>query len=133
MSTPTLVEQFYAVIWNKGDLDAVSELIAENFLFRGSLGTELIGRAAFKNYVRSIRGSLSDYHCEIVTCVAEGDRAFAKMHFSGRHTGSFRGHEPTGKPIHWPGAALFRFEDNRIAEVWVVGDLAALDLQLETR
>ena len=63
-----------------------------------------------------MRESLSDYSCEILTCVTEGEQAFAKMHFSGRHTAPFRGYEPTGKLVHWLGAALFRFEGDRVAE-----------------
>ena len=39
----------------------------------------------------------------------------------------FRGYEPTGKIVHWLGAALFRFENSVIAELWVLGDLAWLD------
>jgi steroid delta-isomerase-like uncharacterized protein len=131
MSTPKLVEQFYTRIWNAGDLNAVSDLLVADFAFRGSLGTELSGHNAFKEYVCSVRDSLSDYRCEILTCVAEGERAVAKMRFSGRHTVSFRGYEPTGKPVHWLGAAFFRFEGERIAEVWVLGDLAGLDALLE--
>jgi steroid delta-isomerase-like uncharacterized protein len=131
MSTPKLVEQFYARIWNAGDLSAASDLLAAGFEFRGSLGTELSGHDAFKDYVRSVRNSLSDYRCEILDCVAEGGRAFAKMRFSGRHTASFRGYEPTGKPVYWLGAALFRFEAGRIAEIWVLGDLAGLDALLQ--
>jgi steroid delta-isomerase-like uncharacterized protein len=131
VSTPKLVEQFYTRIWNRGDLDDISDLLAIDFRFRGSLGTELRGHDAFKQYVRSVRESLSDYSCEILACVAEGERAFAKMSFSGRHTGLFRGYEPTGKIVQWLGAALFRFEGDRIAEVWVVGDLTGLDAILE--
>jgi steroid delta-isomerase-like uncharacterized protein len=131
MSTPKLVEQFYLRIWNAGDLDAVSELLVEDFSFRGSLGDELRGRDAFKAYVRSVRGALTDYRCEILTCVAEGDQAFAKMRFSGNHAGLLRGYEATGKRVDWFGAALFRFEDAAIAELWVLGDLAGLDSMLE--
>jgi predicted ester cyclase len=131
MSTPRLVEQFYARIWNAGDLDAAVDLLAAEFSFRGSLGVELTGQAAFKEYVRSVRNALSEYHCEILTCVTEGDRAFAQMRFSGRHTGPFRGYEPTGNPIQWLGAALFRMEADRIADLWVLGDLAALEALLE--
>ena len=79
MSTPKLVEQFYTRIWNAGDLSAVSDLLAADFAFRGSLGTELSGHNAFKEYVRSVRDSLSEYQCEILTCVAEGERAFVPL------------------------------------------------------
>jgi steroid delta-isomerase-like uncharacterized protein len=127
MSTPALVEAFYGRIWNAGDLAAANDLLAEDFCFRGSLGTELQGREPFKNYVRSIRDALGDYRCEILECVTEGNRAFAKMRFSGVHVARFRGYARTGKPVHWLGAALFRFHNETIAELWVLGDLAGLD------
>ena len=131
MSTPSVVKAFYERIWNDGDLTAIPELLAEGFAFRGSLGSEVRGHKAFEDYVCSVRASLSNYHCEILDCVAEGDRAFAKMRFCGVHTGVFRGYQPTTKSIHWLGAALFRFERGVICELWVLGDLAGLDHVLQ--
>lgn len=137
MSTPTLVSAFYERIWNRGDLEAAESLLAPGLSFRGSLGTELRGRAAFLDYVRSVRSALSDYRCEVVDCVAEGDLAFARMRFSGRHTAPFRGYPPTGREVSWAGAALFHFAGGLITGVWVLGDLAGLDMllaeQAETR
>ncbi len=131
MSTPNLVEAFYQRIWNTGDLAAASYLLTADFSFRGSLGAELRGQASFTEYVRSVRTALADYRCEILECVAEGDQAFAKMRFSGRHVGLFRGYQPTGKPVYWQGAALFRFEGQAISQLWVLGDLAGLDAVLK--
>ena len=131
MSTQKVVSAFYERIWNAGDLSVVSDLPTENFSFRGSLGTETRGRDAFKKYVRSVREALADYRCEILACVAERDEAFAKMRFSGVHVGLLRGHPPTGKPVQWMGAALFRFERDAIADLWVLGDLAGLDTVLK--
>ena len=133
MSTPKLVEAFYQRIWNDGDVAAARELLASDFSFRGSLGNEMTGREEFENYVCSVRSALAGYHCEILSCVSEGDQAFAKMRFSGRHVAPFRNYEPTGKVVQWLGAALFRFEDQVIAELWVVGDLAALDALLKAQ
>ena len=121
---------FYERIWDAGDLVATSELLSDDIVFRGSLGAELRGRQAFAGYVRSVRGALDNYRCEILECVAEGSRAFAKMRFSGRHAAPFRGHSPTGKTVEWLGAALFHFERSKIVEIWVLGDLAGLDATL---
>jgi predicted ester cyclase len=63
--------------------------------------------------------------------VVEGERAFARMRFSGRHTGPFLGFAPTGAELAWAGAALFDTEDGRIRSLWVLGDLAGLTAQLE--
>jgi predicted ester cyclase len=130
MSVAKLLEAFYQRIWNEGDLAAVFELLTEDFTFRGSLGMDLRGREAFKNYVLSVRGALADYRCEILACVAEGPQAFVKMRFGGIHVAPFRGFAPTGRPVHWLGAALFSFSATAISDVWVLGDLAGLDALL---
>lgn len=130
MSTPGVVSAFYERIWNSGDLRAAEELLAEDFTFRGSLGSELQGREPFKSYVRSVRTALANYRCAILDCVSENDRAFAKMQFSGTHVASFRGYPPTRKMVAWGGAALFKFEGMVIRELWVLGDLAGLDATL---
>jgi predicted ester cyclase len=122
-----LVRGFYERIWNAGDFQAIPGLLAPDFKFRGSLGVEVRSHEGFERYVRSIRGALSEYRCEILDCVAETDRAFARMRFSGIHTGIFRGYPPTGKPVYWLGAALFHFKGGLITDLWVLGDLAGLD------
>jgi predicted ester cyclase len=127
------VKAFYARVWNGGDLAAISDLLSEGFSFRGSLGSELRGRDAFTQYVRSVRDALANYHCEILDCVTEGNKAFAKMRFSGDHVALFRGFQPTGKPVHWLGAALFVVDGEVISEVWVLGDLVALDADLRAK
>jgi steroid delta-isomerase-like uncharacterized protein len=132
MTVPKLVDAFYERIWNAGDFEAVAEILSEDFLFRGSLGSLRSGRASFSDYVREVRGALSDYHCEIVECVSDEKRAFAKMRFSGKHTAEFRGFPPTGQPVYWLGAALFHFNDNIINELWVLGDLNGLDALLKS-
>jgi predicted ester cyclase len=132
VSTPDLVRLFYERIWNNGDLDAIPALLAKDFKFRGSLGTELSNQKEFRNYVLLIRGAITNYHCEILCCVAEDNRAFAKVRFGGIHTGRFRGFKPTGLPVSWVGAALFRFTRGLISELWVLGDLVTLDESLRS-
>ena len=131
MSIPSLVRAFYEQLWNAGELDSSSKLLTQDFRFRGSLGSELIGREAFEGYVRCVRDALGEYNCEIIDCVSEGDRAFAKMRFSGVHIGPFRGYQATGKRVSWMGAALFRFKSAAIDELWVLGDLNGLDAELK--
>jgi predicted ester cyclase len=130
MSVHPLVEAFYARIWNAGQ-EYVDDLLTEDFAFRGSLGAETTGRTAFMDYVCQVRGSLAQYHCEILSCVTEAPSAFARMRFSGLHVAPFRGFEPTGKPVQWEGAALFTFRGDAIAALWVLGDVAGLDSQLQ--
>jgi predicted ester cyclase len=36
----------------------------------------------------------------------------------------------TGRRVSWAGAAFFTFSDDRIADLWVLGDVDALRRQL---
>lgn len=102
MSTPPLVAAFYEQIWNCGKVEAARELLSEAFVFRGSLGAEVQGRAGFVATVGAVRSALADYRCEILECVSEGNRAFAQMRFSGRHVGVFRAtHPPANLCTGW--------------------------------
>jgi predicted ester cyclase len=77
-----------------------------------------------------VRGSLSDYRADILSCISEGSQAFARMKFGGIHVAPFRGFPPSGRRVEWEAAAVFTFRDDRIAALWVLGDLVALDEQL---
>lgn len=126
-----LVEQFYGRIWNALDFAAVDELLAPDLRFRGSLGSERVGRAAFAAYVRDVTGALAEYRCDIEELVCEGERVFAKMLFGGRHVAPFMGFAPTGREVRWAGAALFHAKEGSIASIWVLGDIHGLLASLE--
>ncbi|WP_315983460.1 ester cyclase [Aliamphritea spongicola] len=74
--------------------------------------------------------ALGEYTCIIEELVAEGDKVFAKMSFTGIHRNDFMGYVPTGKRLTWHGCALFTFRGSKIAETWVLGDLKTLENQL---
>jgi predicted ester cyclase len=128
--TLRLVEAFYARIWDAGDEEAAHRLLAHDLQFRGSTGVGLEGLGPFLDYVRLIRRALADYRCRIEEVVVDGDRAFARMRFAGRHVGTFLGVAPAGRELHWAGAALFHVEGGRIRAVWVLGDVDGLKQQL---
>ncbi|MEO7700660.1 MAG: ester cyclase [Opitutus sp.] len=127
MSIPTQVSEFYERLWHLRDRSALTILLDDKLVFRGSLGAEAVGIEAFWTYLTSVRDALDDYRCEILNCVTEGDAAFAQMRFVGTHVGPFRGFDPTGKAVHWLGAALFTIAGGKIVRIWVLGDLAGLD------
>jgi len=130
MTTHPLVSNFYDRVWNTGDRSALDALVTDDFRFQGSLGPAIVGRDAFWQIVTTVRSALSGYTCDILDCVSEEAKAFARMRFSGTHVGPFRSFAPTGLGLAWSGAALFQFDGNRIREIWVLSDTAALDAAL---
>ena len=125
-----LVERFYEEVWNRADETVASEILAEDFAFRGSLGPERRGQDDFIDYMRSIHAALGAYTCIIDDLVATDDEAAARMTFEGIHRGTFFGVAPTGKTVRWAGAAFFRITEGRIAALWVLGDVDSVKRQL---
>jgi predicted ester cyclase len=85
------------------------------------------------DYVRMVTTALSEYRCDLESLIAEGDSAAAKVRFSGIQVGDFLGHPPTGRRIEWVGAAFFTADDNKLRDIWVLGDLDSLRAQLGTK
>ena len=125
------VYRFYELIWNAHDLDAISSVLHDDFTFRGSLGDERRGHNGFAEYVNQVHAALGDYRCTVEVLVEERDNVFAKMGFGGVHRGLFMGYKPSGKRVHWTGCALFTFRDEKVSDLWVLGDLKGLEEQLK--
>ena len=61
-----------------------------------------------------------------------GDRAAARLLYRGTHSGALLGIPPTGRSFSYAGAAFFAVAGGRLAEAWVLGDLAGPRAQLES-
>ena len=127
-----VVESFYADIWNRHDKSKIPALLCDGFTFRGSLGQAKVGHEGFGSYVDFVHATLDRYRCDIVDLVVEDSKAFARMRFSGIHRGEFFGYQPTNKHVEWLGSALFSFDGEKVADLWVLGDVHGL-LQLLER
>jgi len=125
-----LTERFYNVVWNQADEAEARRILSPDFRFRASLGPELRGPGGFIAYLRSVHAALENFTCVIDEIVATDDSAAARMSFRGMHRAKFFGIAPTGREIHWNGAAFFKVSGGRIAELWVLGDVEAVRRQL---
>ena len=131
MSTEALVRSFYDDLWNRWDDALVPAVLSPTFEFRGSLGTVSIGRDGWLDYRQVVRSGSADFHNQLVTLVCEGDRAAARLIFSGTHTGPLLGLPATGRRFEYAGAAFFTAADGLLSSAWVLGDLEGLRRQLE--
>lgn len=120
------VQRFYEELWNRRRLDLAEEIVSPSIRFRGSLGSTLTGRDAFKGYVEAVRAAFPDWHNRIDELIATGDRVVTRMTWTGTHEGKLGEVEPTGAKVEYEGAAFFRLADGLIEEAWVVGDTQEL-------
>lgn len=127
-----LIGTFYEKFWNEVDLRVADDILHPDVTFRGSVGVGAIGRPAVRDYVLMITSALSEYRCDVEVLICEGDRAAAKVRFSGVHTGDFLGFPPTGRRVEWIGSAFFVADGGMLREIWVLGDLETLKAQLRS-
>ncbi len=125
-----LVRRFYEEAWNRWDDTVVGSLLAQDFVFRGSLGDETRGRDGWRAYRDTIRRAVPDFHNQIVDLVTAPDRAAARLAFSGHHHGILLGHQGRGRAIAYTGAAFFHAADGQLTAAWVLGDLDGLRRQI---
>ena len=130
MDAAALVDAFYTDLWNRWDDTMVDAVLAADFSFRGSLGNETRGRDGWRQYRDLVRAGSSDFHNEVQDLVVDRDRAAARLLYTGTHDGSLAGLAATGRRFGYAGTAFFTVRDGRLADAWVLGDLAGLRAQL---
>ncbi|MGH9745263.1 MAG: ester cyclase [Candidatus Acidiferrales bacterium] len=129
----TLIRRFFDEMWNPWNYDKADELLSPEIKFRGTLGSELVGRDAFRAYMRQVHAAFPDFHNSILELTAEDDRVVARTFYRATHRGEIFGIAPTGKSISYAGAAFFRIADGQVIEGWVLGDLLSLLRQLGSK
>ena len=131
MSNRELIEQWYNEMWNKWKVDIFPEILHSEITFRGSLGHEKKGHEGLKKYMDFIKSAFPDFHNKIEQIITEGNYSFAKLKYTGTHKGKVFGIEPTNRKIIYYGTAVFTIENEKIKNVWVLGDIFGLIKQLE--
>jgi steroid delta-isomerase-like uncharacterized protein len=124
------VTVFYERLWNAWDDTAVSAVLANEFRFRGSLGTETSGVEEWRAYRDMIRMGSNDFQNEIVDLVVSRDEAAARLLYSGTYSEEMLGVPATGRRFSYSGAAFFKQVGGLLCEAWVLGDLENLRRQL---
>jgi steroid delta-isomerase-like uncharacterized protein len=127
----SVVRVFYDEVWNRWNDALVDEVLAADLVFRGSLGDEVRGRDGFRGYRDKVRAAFPDFTNEVVSLVLDGDRAAARLRYTGTHRGPLLGVPATYRRVGYDGAAFFRLTGGRIAEAWVLGDVHGLLGQLQ--
>lgn len=115
---------------NGGNLDAVDELLAPNFVNHNPLPGATPDRDGFKGAFRALHAAFSDLHATNSDLIAEGDRVVAVRGFEGTHDGPFMGVPATGRHIILDGITIFRVVNGQIAERWGVLDTLGVMRQL---
>jgi len=132
LSTAThkaIVRRYIEQVLNEQRHDLVEEFLAENIELHGSglpPGLEVV-----KQWFTAFTTAFPDGYTTIEDMVAEGDRVVARTAFNGTHQGEMQGIPATGRTVSMPGIIIFRLDNGKIAEGWLVNDNLSMTRQLD--
>ena len=130
-SNKQLVRKMNAEVWNKANLDIVDTLYSPDFVMHFLPdGSDMRGTDSLRAHVREHREAFPDWKEEITRIVAERDIVVIQYVSTGTNEGSWLGNPPTGRKIQINEVSIFRIEDGRIAEQWLLPDLFSMQQQL---
>jgi steroid delta-isomerase-like uncharacterized protein len=130
-SNKQLVRQMNAEVWNNANLDMVDNLYTPDFVLHFLPdGSELRGVDSLRAHIREHRKAFPDWNEEIKRIVAERDLVVIQYVSTGTNDGIWLGNPPTGRRIQINEVSIFRIEDGRIAEQWLLPDLFSMQQQL---
>jgi predicted ester cyclase len=117
MAHEELIQRIFDEIINRGNADAVDELMSEDFVDHGPMG-DMRGREAFKQMVAMWRTAVPDVHCAVEGVFSEGDMVAWLVRTTGTHTGEMMGMPPSGNRIELVSPNIGRVRDGQAVEHW---------------
>jgi len=121
-----LVRRFYKEVFVDWNMASVDDVVSPRFISHDWPKGGPAGPQAFRNFYAAIRRAVPDARYEIDDLIGEGDRVVVRWRMLGTHEGDFEGIAPTGRAITLKGIAIYRVQDGRLMERWVVSDLHGL-------
>jgi steroid delta-isomerase-like uncharacterized protein len=106
-------------VFNKGNLDAVDEIISADFTHHDPNTREFSsGPTGYKKFIAGYRNAFPDLQISIQQQIAEGDLVVDRWIGTGTHQSELMGIAPTGKQVSITGMTIHRMAEGKIVETW---------------
>ncbi len=114
----TLVRDFIGALFSEGDINAVDDYLAQDFVNHDPPFGVSPDREGMRSAGAMFREVFPDWHSDLHLLVGENDLVVESFTASGTHRGEIMGVTPTGDTIKLQGINIFRIHDGRIIERW---------------
>jgi steroid delta-isomerase-like uncharacterized protein len=126
-----VVRRYWDEIMNKGDRDAIRELIAPDCVFTiPTLPEPFYGPDGYENLVHLLRTAFPDLLFKVEDALAEGDVVVDRWTATGTSRGPFNGRPATGKSFMIDGIGWYRLKDGQFVESRLNEDTIGLLTQI---
>ncbi len=116
---------------NAGDIGGFGEQLADDFVEHEVTPGLAPTKAGVQDFFRMQRAAFPDLHMAVEDVFASGEKAVARVRYTGTNQGAFMGMPATGKSVDIQLIDIFGFgDDGRVREHWGVIDLMAMMQQL---
>lgn len=124
-----VVLRFYD-LFNAGDASGLSAVV-DNGVVHHDLPPGLPpGFDGFTQQFTGLHAAFPDIEATVVDTIAEGNRVAVRVFITGTQKGTFYGIPPSGNPVAFEMMDIYRLAGGKIAEVWEVGDLLTLMVEI---
>ena len=107
-----------------GNVDAVGSFFTEDYVAHITDQDMRGGHDLLRAVVGMYRKAFSGLSAEVVVFLEGDDTVAWRRTMRAKQTGAFKGFPGTGLPIVWQEMVISRIAGSRIAEEWIVTDLA---------
>lgn len=129
-ATTRSVVKTYLSAFNERDEATLSSVLADDVVEHGIHDT-VRGIDAVIERLERHHTAFPDYSGTLHQMIVDDDLVSVRYTARGTHTGAYRDVEPTGLEATWTGLAMYRVDDDSIAEIWLEEDRLGLLEQLE--
>jgi steroid delta-isomerase-like uncharacterized protein len=126
-----IVQRFVEECWNQGNLDKLSEFLADQVRFHDPVFPNMNpGIQNIKGYIETIRKVFPDLKITADDTIAERNEVVVHWTACGTHKGPFLGMQPTNRMVTIDGTYIYRLEGSKIAEAHANWNLTTMMAQL---
>ena len=125
-----LNEHFYDEIFRRRHVDAIDELLTDDFVEHTPAPGQATDRQGAKDFITQMLQAFPDLDFTIENQIAEGDTVAAVAKVTGTHRNEFLGVPATGRRISVQFMDTSRVREGRFYDHWGLVDVAELMAQL---
>ena len=98
---------------NRGNVDIVDELVAEDAVDNDAFPDQPAGREGFRHHFQVLKTAMPDLNVTF-ELFADGNTVFEEWVGRGTQTGPLPFLDPTGREVEFPGLSIFDVEDGQV-------------------
>jgi predicted SnoaL-like aldol condensation-catalyzing enzyme len=121
---------FNDVASNSHNVALLDELLHPDFRSHHYPAPPGSNKAEFIAGIKGLLTAFPDIRVVVHDQFGQGDRVFTYFSWTATHKGNFNGIAPTGKQVKVEGMDIWREQDGKMRENWVVMDIMGLMIQL---